>query len=95
MNRCLNTTPKHYIPLFPPPSLLQGMDNIVDLSPRCSIEAATRQELLDDDRVNTVAIQEYNDCGPIRVGEVRLCEDHPPQRAWPSVRRTDKVLQHD
>ena len=55
MNSCLNTTPKHYIPLFPPSSLLQGMDNIVDLSPRCSIEAVTRQELLDDDRVNTVA----------------------------------------
>ena len=71
-----------HIPLTPTPPALQFSEYVVDLPPRGSIEVvALRQKVSDDDRINTVAVQEDNDGKSLWIGHVRLSEHHLLDRA--------------
>ena len=85
-----------HIPLTPTLPALQFSEYVVDLPPRGSIEVvALRKKVSDDDRINTVAVQEDNDGKSLWIGHVRLSEHHPLDRPRPSMRPSDEVLQEN
>ena len=96
MIKLLNTALQHDIPLSPIPPVFQFKHNPVDLTPCCSIEVvALGEEVFDDDRIDTITVQEHNYSEPFWVVEVLFLKYHALDCSRPSVRCTNEVLQHN
>ena len=92
----LHTALHYYIPLLPISSLFQRFDDIVDLSPRATIEAvAFREEVFNERRVNTIAIQEHYHREALWIVQSLLLKDRVPDCLRPPERFANKVLQND
>ena len=76
--------------------MFQRFDDIVDLSPRATIEAvAFREEVFNDRRVNSIAIQEHYHRESSWIVQSLLLKDHVPDCLRPPERFANKVLQND
>ena len=76
--------------------MFQRFDDIVDLSPRATIEAvAFREEVFNDRRVNSIAIQEHYHREAPWIVQSLLLKDHVPDCLRPPERFANKVLQND